>query len=61
MFYRSWLAAGLPVDTTLLINAHLYLSSIGIKYTELIEEESHKIRGVMFAVKSTRVSQVSIS
>ena len=49
------------MDTTLLINAHLYLSSIGIKYTELIEEESHKIRGVMFAVKSTRVSQVSIS
>lgn len=58
---RSWVSAGLPVDSLKLSNAQDYLFSLADRFVSLTVEEGGKINGVMCSVKSSRATRVSNS
>ena len=57
-FVRSWVSAGLPVDTLKLSRAQDYLFSLADRFMSLTVEEGGKINGVMCSIKSSRATRV---
>ena len=59
LFHRSWTRIDLPVQAELLADSRDYLHLLVCRFNSLIIQESEKIEGFSYAVRSSRVNQVS--